>query len=524
MVRRLLRRPEAALFALVFVAYAYFYQAGGWNQNSRFDLTRAIVEHRTSVIDRYYRNTGDLACRGPHGRCKHPQPARGDHAYCDKAPGLSWLAVPAYALVHAVAGREKPSPRYLNTAAHLSTVWAVALPAALGVVMLYLLLCALGLTAAARTAVCLAYGLGTLAFPYATLFYGHQLVAALLLIAFALLVRARHVDRAPPGPVLLAGVGALLGLSVVVEYPAALGVVPIMVYAALFVRPLPRLAWLVGGMVVPGLALALYHWLVFGGPLTLPYEFSTQENRNQGFFMGLGRPKLGVLRHILFKGYRGLFYSAPWLLLAVPGAGLALWRTRARAEMGVSLVVVLLFVWLNSSLVDWEGGWAMGPRYLIPAIPFLAILAAGVPLALGARSSEARAPTPAALRWLWRAGWALGVALAARSAYLMLAGTAVKPEVDVRIRRPFSQFLLDRFHAGDLAVSTQSIDSSGAPAHGPHQAWNVGELLGLDGLATLIPLALAVAACALWLAWALRRARGASGAALSGTGDAGGGS
>jgi hypothetical protein len=32
-----MRRPELALFALVLGAYAYFYQAGGWNQNSRFD-------------------------------------------------------------------------------------------------------------------------------------------------------------------------------------------------------------------------------------------------------------------------------------------------------------------------------------------------------------------------------------------------------------------------------------------------------------------------------------------------------
>src|SRR5262245_56197948 len=41
-------RPEVALFMLVLGAYGYFYQAGGWNQNSRFDLTRALVEQRTS--------------------------------------------------------------------------------------------------------------------------------------------------------------------------------------------------------------------------------------------------------------------------------------------------------------------------------------------------------------------------------------------------------------------------------------------------------------------------------------------
>src|SRR5262245_18218138 len=64
-VWRWLCRPETALFALVLGTYSYYYQAGGWNQNSRFDLTRAIVEQRTSILDSYAYNTGDLSCRGP---------------------------------------------------------------------------------------------------------------------------------------------------------------------------------------------------------------------------------------------------------------------------------------------------------------------------------------------------------------------------------------------------------------------------------------------------------------------------
>ena len=49
---------KVALFALVLGAYAYFYQGGGWNQNSRFDLTRPIVEQHTSQIDAYVKNAG----------------------------------------------------------------------------------------------------------------------------------------------------------------------------------------------------------------------------------------------------------------------------------------------------------------------------------------------------------------------------------------------------------------------------------------------------------------------------------
>ncbi|HWN66925.1 MAG TPA: hypothetical protein VNM90_04750, partial [Haliangium sp.] len=143
MAMPLVKRPAVALFVLCFAAYAYFYQAGGWNQNVRFDLVRSLVEQRTAAIDAYYRNTGDLACRGPAGPCRQPRPERGDHAYADKAPGASWLAVPVHAVAHALGGSDAPDPGYLNMAAYASTVWAVALPSALAVALLYGLLGAL---------------------------------------------------------------------------------------------------------------------------------------------------------------------------------------------------------------------------------------------------------------------------------------------------------------------------------------------------------------------------------------------
>ena len=70
------------LFLLTFVAYAYFQAGGGWNQNSQFDLTRAIVEHHTFAIDAYASNTGDVS-------------RAGGHVYSNKSPALSWIAARA---------------------------------------------------------------------------------------------------------------------------------------------------------------------------------------------------------------------------------------------------------------------------------------------------------------------------------------------------------------------------------------------------------------------------------------------
>ena len=79
-------RKTAILLGIVFFfSFSYFYEGGGWNQNSRFDLLRAIVERHTLRIDAYHENTQDKA----HFK---------GHYYSDKAPGLVFLAVP-FALV-----------------------------------------------------------------------------------------------------------------------------------------------------------------------------------------------------------------------------------------------------------------------------------------------------------------------------------------------------------------------------------------------------------------------------------------
>jgi hypothetical protein len=412
------------------------------------------------------------------------------------------------------AGDDVAQARLLAIGAHVSTAWAIGVPSAISVVAMALLLGALGVGQRTRLAAAAAYGLATLAFPYSTLLYGHQVAAAFTLCAFALLVHARHVvGRA--GPLLLAGAGALLGGAVVVEYPSALAAVTIAAYAATFVRPLHRLGWLAVGAALPCAALALYHAVVFGGPLTLPYEFSTQKNRARGFFMGLGLPDATALWHIVLSPYRGLFFSSPWLALSVPGA-VRMVRVRAgalRAEAMACVVIALLYLWLNASLVDWQGGWAMGPRYLVPGVPFLAILAAAI--ALPGTNTSANTSGWRALR---SSGWALAAAAALYSAFLMLAATAVKPEVPVRVRHPFGEYILPRLAKGELAISTQSIDSiNSTPSFDPldprriEHAWNLGQRAGLDGLASLAPLVLIWIACAAWLAWAVRlRARASS--------------
>src|SRR4051812_27733275 len=84
------RRTLWILGVVLFASYAYFYQAGGWNQNSRFAMVRAILERHTLQIDAYQLHTGDRAFHD-------------GHYYSDKAPGQSLMALPAAAVSRGLA-------------------------------------------------------------------------------------------------------------------------------------------------------------------------------------------------------------------------------------------------------------------------------------------------------------------------------------------------------------------------------------------------------------------------------------
>lgn len=479
-MRRWLTTPAAAMVALLFGCYAYFYQAGGWNQNSRFNLVRATVEHGTVITDRYAKNTGDDAIR------------KGHH-YCDKAPGASWLCMPTYAVVYYGSGAPaKPSVTWLAWAAWLSIVVAVSVPTIIAAVFLARLARALGLGERSSIVVALGWGLATMGLPYATLLYGNQIAGAFCLIAFTLLVEIRRGAVATPARMI--AVGALIGFAGATEYPAALLGIPIALYGW-YVAGIKRCLWAVLGAAVPLGALFWYHTVAFGSPGAFPYNFSVWKEPHTGWFMGIGEPKMSPLREILVGAYRGLLYTTPWLVLAVPGTFLLVWsREENAAEVAVCMWAVILFLWLNSSIPPWHGGWGAGPRYLVPMLPFAAMLAGGVLVWIERRSVPLLARVVPALAL---------AGLLAYSAANMFAATAVKPEIDTQYKRPYSQFVWKNFYAGKLSVSTQTIDMRGNPPNAPRQAWNLGMKLGLDRLPSLIPLALWVLACATWLLWAL---------------------
>src|SRR5439155_5952343 len=214
------------LFLLTFVTYAYFQAGGGWNQNSQFDLTRAIVERHTFAIDDYASNTGDVS-------------RAGGHVYSNKSPALSWIAAIPYAILFAINPSDSIEAIILNT--YILTALCVALAGALIPWMLYRYARRKGFSAPWSATIALTAALATQLLPYSTIFMLHVPSGALLLFA---LTSERRV---------LGGFAA--GLATAMNYLCA---------PALIVLAVTRKIRFVAGAIAPLVLLAIYQKICFG--------------------------------------------------------------------------------------------------------------------------------------------------------------------------------------------------------------------------------------------------------------------
>jgi hypothetical protein len=471
------RRLAALVFAVLLGCYVYFPPRwADWNQNSRLDLTLAIVEQGTLRIDDYYENTGDYAVYG-------------GHVYTDKAPGVSLLGVPVYFVFHRLAdtapvrallrrasagaalartlreggtGLREDKIRFA-AALYAVSVAVVSVPSALLGAALYVFLGRLVADAGLRVALALAYGLATIAFAYSTVLYGHQSAAALLFFAFALLHRVR---RGEGGPGALWGAGALLGLAVLTDFPALVPAAILFLYGFRFLARKADAMKVVLGALPFALLLGWYNAAAFGSPLSSSYRHlgRFQEISSTGV-LGFGRPSLAALWGITFSPRRGLFYLSPFLLLAIPGLHRLLRGARWRAEALVWLAALLAQLVLVSAWYDWYGGFAIGPRNLLIVLPFLV-----PPVAVAVDAWRAER----ALRFVCGASFALSFVLVW---IVTVSGQEFAP---VQIANPLADFFWPKLRGGDVAR-------------------NLGMAAGLPAWWSLLPPLLLVAGT-LWVA------------------------
>lgn len=469
----------AAAFALLYLySFPYFDGLRSANELPRIFLTTEMVDHATFRIDGRMRELGstfDVATT-PDG-----------HHYSNKAPGLSFLAVPVYVglkLWYGVSGGE-PS---LAATTWAFRVFAVTLPS-LCFLLVFVGVARRFATALpqgpkrhrkrarpAETALC-AYALGSMALPYGMLFFSHQPAAAFAGSAFALAV---HLCRGQPSrpDLCAAGVGALAGLAVLTDYQSAIAGAAVGVY--LLARAPGRVrcgALAVAGSLPFAAALLWYHNACFGGPFVTGYAFSPDPAHDAGL-LGIVGPNATALHQALIAPDNGLLVVSPWILVAVLGAASIARDPGARAAVGAEAIcagaIVVLYVLFVGSLVPEFGraGWSVGPRYIACALPFAGWLAAA-----GFAWTE-RYPSFRVLSW---AAVLTGVAVyvAAANTYPHWPTSFANPIHDVAFR------LIGRGMA-------------------PH---SLGTAIGLRGVFAFLPVFAAAAALSAWLLAGAARGR-----------------
>ncbi len=269
----------------------------------------------------------------------------------------------------------------------------------------------------------LVYAFGSTSWSYAITLYQNTFTACFMVTAFYAAWRFAQSDTRYR--FLYAGyVWLAYALAIFVDYPNAVLMLPVMIYLAISTFSFKKIGegvavsvrWsAIATFVVFAGVTGLHFWhnaTYYGGwshlagelkgykPVTATSTLSiltasstiatvaatstipAKEKSAVGFFNEDNMPN--SLFVLLFSDERGLFFFSPIFLFSLLGIMYVL-RKKKEEDSAIYIVPIALIalnIFLYSSWGDPWGGWAYGPRYLIPSMPWLALFV-GIALSNG---------------------------------------------------------------------------------------------------------------------------------------------
>jgi hypothetical protein len=355
---RLHRRVALLLAGFALLAIGPIVTGYSAQPASRYALTASLAEHGT--VDLFH----DARILGV------------DHALydgrlrSDKPPLQPILGVPVY-WAGRMLGLHPAST--LRTSGDLGlwwqTLWSAMVP--FGALLALMYVTASRYAARAALPATLALGFGTIMLPHAASLYGHTLAALFAYASWCVLDRRRGTASS------IATAGLFAAAAVAVEYHT--GFAAVVVFAVALAWWGRRALWFLVGAIPPVAIAAVYQWRAFGHPWRLPYGYYAGKlgavPTDRG---GYSVPSLHALSQLLW-GSHGLLLVSPIVVVALVGA-VMLARTHGSDARMHAIVALAIFVPYFLLIAGWAGTPLLeepGPRYLIPALPFLC-----VPLAL----------------------------------------------------------------------------------------------------------------------------------------------
>lgn len=347
--------------------------------------------------------------------------------YSALAPGSAFLSLPFMAVAFTLAGGYTAyGPALVLSETFVSLTGAIA-------AFLVYRMSDLYFKRSTSVFLGLAFALSTISWPLATYFFQSDVSAMLVLAAAYFALKAGRTDGGAFAPALVSGLA--VGLAFTVDYVSAVIVPILLVYLVVKKRKSWKSTLGVAGVfalgVAPGAAaIGAYNFAIFGSP------FMTTE---QAY---VGQSILGKFSTPLYKGLalnlvlpsRGIFVFAPLTLLGVLGYVDALRAKKDRAEMLLLLAIFLGILIPYSAWYDPTGGLSFGPRFMVPAMPFLLLPA-------GLITEQAKGPR----RLLVYGLYAAGAVMNGMAAFV----TAVPPFRGYDVS-PFINYIVPNFEVGNF--------------------------------------------------------------------------
>ncbi len=347
------------------------------NSTARYALVEAIVDNQT-----FFLNDNQARFASPDLVFY-----QGKHMSIF-TPGISFMAIPFYVL-----GKMINQTQQVTYA--LNSIFLI-----LNIFLVALLAKRFGAKKYPALLVGVIFAFGTNALPYSQTLTQHLVSSAIMIGMLCLIQEKMNLKR-------YITIGILFSIGVVVDFPNAIMGTPIILYllSKFYIGKEKilefnfKVAWLFVAMVPAILLFAYYNFATTGSFVKLAqsigrtYKFSDTQpihkqsptpkpNQKQNKLPALNsilpfntRDQLNGLYILLISNERSWLFYSPVLLAGIWGLLLSTKKKETKTIGVIAVAVAAIDVVVYSSFGDPWGGWAFGPRYLIPAA---AICAAGL--------------------------------------------------------------------------------------------------------------------------------------------------
>lgn len=380
LLRTKLLIPALLLYLGLMLGYSWMSpEVSAPNERTRLYLALAMVERQELTIDQEIRR---------HGKVFDLSKKDG-HYYTDKAPGSSFLAVPAVWIYKmSRPKKEKLSIEALND---LVRRWVMIPMTLLGLLALFGAMKRLDLPSRLGAQMLAALAIGTPLFHYGAAFYGHALVLSFASLSAYFMLRTKQpnatekpnknntIELTTKDLVSFAAASFSAAMCFFIEYQGAIFCVA---FALAFLSRRERLAIkpilaAAAGALLPVGATLLYNKLAFGGFLTTSYQYlahaSSVEAHEKGLF-GIMLPTAESLHGLFLSPARSLLFTAPLGLIGFAGLFWLWKRSRTTAIYGGVAMLLVTLVTLGFHVPF----WGFGQRLMVPILGFSTLAAASL--------------------------------------------------------------------------------------------------------------------------------------------------